>query len=328
MIPQVAVIMSVFNGAPYLEEAVRSIQEQAFRDFEFLIVDDGSTDGSGVILDRLAARDRRIRILRQSNRGLIHSLNRAISESHAPILARMDADDVSEPERLERQMAFLASHPRFGLVGAQMAILDEDDSSSPAPWLFPTTPEGFMAALEDSPLICHPAVMMRRDVVADLGGYRTAFVCCEDYDLWLRMSERTLACSLPETLLRYRRHPHQVSTRDFVRQQINSGIAWEAYCERRANRQDPTAELTTLPSVDELDALFGRPGVAAAVRARVVSRLIYSPPALRGEGYEMVLDQARNGFSTELRLWRTVARLTRLGLYGRAIRLAAALALR
>jgi glycosyltransferase involved in cell wall biosynthesis len=110
-VPAISVAMSVYNNAAFLDQAVESILGQSLSDFEFLIVDDGSNDGSSAILDGYAARDSRIRIIRQENRGLIASLNRLLSEARAPLIARMDGDDISLPERFERQVAFLDVNP-------------------------------------------------------------------------------------------------------------------------------------------------------------------------------------------------------------------------
>ena len=125
-IPRISVVMSVYNNAPYLAHAIESILTQTLTDFEFLIVNDGSTDGSGDIIDRLAAEDARIKPMHQANAGLIVSLNRMIKEARAPLIARMDGDDVALPERFERQVAFLdANHPGnpWGQGGRAFALL-------------------------------------------------------------------------------------------------------------------------------------------------------------------------------------------------------------
>lgn len=109
--------MSVYNGERFLADAIRSILAQSFGDFEFLILDDGSTDSSRSIIAGFAASDSRIRPIIRENRGLIASLNQLLEEARAPLIARMDADDISHPERFSRQISFLAGHPDHGVLG-------------------------------------------------------------------------------------------------------------------------------------------------------------------------------------------------------------------
>lgn len=326
--PRITVAMSVYNTAPYLALSIESILAQSLADFEFLIVDDGSSDGSGKIIDDFAARDPRIRPIHQPNRGLVFSLNRMIGEARAPVIARMDADDIALPHRFERQLAFLDANPDHGVVGAWAACIDEKGDPRPESCPdHPTSHEAFLEKLETGPLLCHPAVMMRSDVVRAAGGYHRAYRHCEDYDLWLRLSERTRICSLAERLILYRHSDSQVSSRHVVAQQIGAAIAWEAHKERLAGRRDPTEHLDELPPIEQLDALFGRDGVSRAVRSKVAPGLVYSPVAMRGAGFDMLMEHVNEGGSRD-GLWRTAARLVRIGEAKRALRLAAALASR
>lgn len=318
--------MSVFNNAPYLGLAIESILAQTVGDFEFLIVDDGSTDGSGAIIDAFAARDGRIRAIHQENRGLVASLNRLVNESRCELIARMDGDDIALPDRFEWQLAFLAANPDHGVVGTWTA--DIDKTGKPYPLTGedqPTDYATFLAWLETGPLLCHPSVIMRRDLVQAVGGYHPAYKHCEDYDLWLRLAERTRICSIPERLLLYRHTSSQVSSKHVVVQQVGAAVAVEAHRRRVAGLPDPTEHLTDLPPLDDLDALFGQPGLGREIRAKVAPGILYSPTALRGEGYDMVMTHVREG-GDRSGLWRAAARLLKLGEPARALRLAAALA--
>jgi glycosyltransferase involved in cell wall biosynthesis len=320
--------MSVYNAGEHLTAAIESVLAQSHGDFEFLIVNDGSSDGSGAVIDGYAASDGRIRAIHQDNRGLVASLNRMLAEARAPLIARMDADDISLPERFARQLAFLAERPDHGVVGCWATCIDEDGTARGAHCpAQPTSHEALVGQLEAGPHLCHPSVIMRRDVVLGVGGYRPAFEHCEDYDLWLRLSQQTRLCSMPERLIVYRHSEHQVSSRHVLAQAIGGAVAWAAHEERLAGRPDPTDGLEALPPIKELDALFGRPGVASAVRARVVRAILHSPVALRGAGFELLLDHLREGEATE-GLWRTAGRLVKFGEPARALRLAAALAVR
>ena len=321
--PRVTVAMSVYNNAPTLALAIDSILSQSFTDFEFLIVDDGSSDESGAIIDAYAARDARVRPIHQANRGLIASLNRMVDEARAPLIARMDGDDISLPARFERQVAFLDANPDHGVVGTWTNSIDDAGVFRPDLDGHPTTHAAFLAALERGPVLCHPSVVMRRDVVQAVGGYHAAFRHCEDYDLWLRLAERTKLCSLPERLILYRHSETQVSNRHAVPQQIGAAVAWLAHVERLAGRPDPSEHWDALPPVEQFDAIFGA-GTARWVRARVAPGILYSPAALRGEGYDLIREHVAEG-GARAGLWRTAARLLTLGEPVRAAGLAAAL---
>ena len=326
--PAISVAMSVYNSARFLAPAIESILAQTFNDFEFLILDDGSTDASRAVIEAYAARDPRIQLISRENRGLVASLNQLLAAARAPIIARMDADDISQPERFAQQYAFLAANPDHGVVGCRTDDMDDQGRPWPCPSpLHTLTHEGILAAIaRDEPLLCHPAVMFRRDVVLSVGGYHGAFRHCEDYDLWLRLATVTRMANLPDRLIRYRHYPEQVSSRHATEQQIGAAIAKLAYCERIADRTDPTETLERLPPLSEIDALFGREGAAKAVRARVAPGLLYSAAGLGGDGFDLILQYLREGGAHD-GMWRTVARLMRFGKPLRALRLAAALAI-
>jgi len=325
--PAISVAMSVYNGDRFLAEAIGSVLAQTLGDFEVLILDDGSRDGTRAIIQDYAARDARIRPILRENRGLVASLNQLLAEARAPLVARMDADDICLPERFARQVAFLEANPDHGVVGCWAEDIDEDGAPYPisAP-PHPDSHEGFLSAIENAaPLLVHPAVMYRRDLVLAVGGYHAAFRHCEDLDLWLRLASRTRLCSIPERLIRYRHYADQVSSRHATEQQVGAAVAVLAYHERKAGRPDPTEQLDRLPPIDDLDALFGREGVGRAVRARVAPGLLYSQAGLRDEGFDIIRRHIREG-GERAGMWRTVMRLVRFGEPARAAALALALA--
>jgi hypothetical protein len=326
--PTITVAMSVYNNAPYLPAAIESILGQSFTDFEFLIVDDGSSDGSGAIIDSYAARDKRIRPLHQENQGLIASLNRTLREARAPLIARMDGDDIALPARFERQLAFLAAHQDHGVVGTWARCIDETGRphhrQCPRQ---PTSHDQLLEQLETGPLLSHPTVLMRRHLVLAIGGYRDAYRHCEDHDLWLRLSARTRMSTLPEELILYRHSEEQVSSRHTLPQTYGASVAWLAHEERIAGRPDPTEGLDRLPPVGELDRLFARDGVSRQIRSKLAAAILHSPGALRGGGLDLLIDHVRDGGSTD-GLWRTAGRLAKWGAPIEAARLVAALATR
>lgn len=324
--PIISVAMSVYNGERFLASAIESILAQSLDRFEFLILDDGSRDGTRAIIEHYAASDARIRATFRPNKGLVASLNELIGAARAPLVARMDADDLCHPERLAKQHAFLTAHPEVGVVGSWTDDIDEQDRpyGVTAPD-HPVTHEAFLEAIEQGlPLLCHPAVMFRRDLVLGVGGYRAAFRHCEDLDLWLRLASLTRIANIPERLLHYRHYGEQVSSRHATLQQVGAAVARLAYAERQAGRHDPTAALDVLPPIAELDALFGRPGMARAVRARVAPGLLYSRAALRDEGFDILRAYIRDG-GERTGLWRTVGRLLLFGEPLRAVQLTLAL---
>lgn len=211
----VSVVMSVFNGEAFLAEALESVLDQTFADFEFLIVDDGSHDGTAEILQTFSDRDRRIRILNQDNRGLAVSLSRGISEACGRYVARMDADDISMPDRFAKQVAYLDRHPSVGVVGGAVLQIDTDGKPCGAIEL-PTDSERIRSQIARQSPIAHPTAMIRRKILDDVGAYRSAFRYAQDYDLWLRISEKAELANLPEVVLRYRIHDHNVSRKHLL----------------------------------------------------------------------------------------------------------------
>lgn len=225
--PVVSVVMSVFNGERFLAEAIESILNQSFRDFEFIIVNDGSTDGTTSILESYEKSDSRVRVYFQENKGLIASLNRGCGLAQGKYVARMDADDVSLPDRLERQVRFLEQHEEVGLLGGAAEIIDSQGG-----WLFLVRP-----ALEDETIraglrsfsfpVFHSAVLMRKQTFDEVGGYRAQFQHAEDYDLCLRIVDRWEVANLRDVVLRKRTHSEGVSVRN-LRQQSLSALAAHA----------------------------------------------------------------------------------------------------
>ncbi|MGH2998790.1 MAG: glycosyltransferase family 2 protein [Gaiellaceae bacterium] len=214
---KVTVLMAVFNGGAYLRDAVDSVLAQTYRDFELLLVDDASTDGA---VDALPG-DSRIRVLRnEENAGQVPSLNRGLAEARGEYVARLDADDVMLPERLERQAAVLDAEPSVALVGTWLDVVDEAGRTWSTVRGHVDDYAGFVAAiLADRIPFGHPSLMYRRDVVLALGGYDASLAPSEDKDLYRRLAlERREARVVAEPLVRYRRHQGQLSQAQTARQ--------------------------------------------------------------------------------------------------------------
>lgn len=204
--PKISVVMPVYNGELYVEDAVKSILAQTFADFEFIIIDDGSSDRTSSLLYAAAASDRRIQVVPRENRGIVKSLNEGLALAEGDWIARMDADDIALPDRFARQLAYLGSHPECGVLGGQILITDPEDR----PLMRMSQPldhdKMVAAQLAGVPPICHPTVMFRRDIARAIGGYSDRFQHAEDADFFLRMAEKTRLANLPDIVLRYRQH--------------------------------------------------------------------------------------------------------------------------
>lgn len=240
--PSISVVMSVFNGKRYLREAVDSILNQTCTDFEFIIIDDGSTDGTAAILDSYI--DPRIRIIRQDNQGLTKSLNRGIQEATGNFIARQDADDRSFPNRLATQTAFLRSHEDITLVGSAVEVINGDGAVL-ATFRHPTDPEEIRKTIGNYNCFWHGSVMFRRDSFISLGGYDEAFVTAQDYDMWLRFSERYRLANLTEPLYAYRFTADSITVKRMVSQHRLAAVARQRAITRQsgASKGEDSAEL-------------------------------------------------------------------------------------
>lgn len=237
--PLVSCLMSVFNGERYLAEAVASILGQTLTDFEFVVIDDGSTDGSPRLLERFAAADSRIRLTRRPNTGLTQALNEGLKLCLGEFVARMDADDVAEPARFERQVSFLRQYPDCVAVGCGLQLVDPD-SAPLGEQRLPATHEAIVGKLlQGEGAVPHPSAMIRREAVLAVGGYREDFPAAQDLDLWLRLSERGRLANLDEILLRYRLHADSVTSR---RRQQQLACAARAVREALLRRGLPVPE--------------------------------------------------------------------------------------
>ncbi|HLP97530.1 MAG TPA: glycosyltransferase [Sideroxyarcus sp.] len=264
--PQVSVVLPVYNGEAYLAQALDSILAQSFADFELIAFDDGSTDGSLRLLRDYEARDRRVRVFTRENRGLVATLNESIDLARGAWIARMDQDDIALPHRFERQLEWLGQTSadicgswvrRFGMADRRTVKLRESDAAIRMEMMF------------RSPF-AHPSVMMRTALAKGLR-YDPACETAEDYDLWERAAEAGWKMTnVQEVLLSYRVHAAQISTSSSVRQQqVEDGIRrryWHFVCRSlQPQRIDdvlkifgPAAAAIDMDAVDEVFAMLLR----------------------------------------------------------------------
>lgn len=200
---EVSVIMPIYNGERYLSEAIRSILNQTFGNFELLIIDDGSTDNSSKLITQY--RDPRIRYIHhEKNRGLIDTLNHGIAEARHELIARHDQDDIAYPERLQCQTDFMVQHPEVGVCGSGAFLLENGQRTTKI--VFPASDSLIRWALPFYNPLIHPSIIYRRSVVRLISGYSTAANYSEDYDLWWRILPHTKFYNIQRPLMDLRKH--------------------------------------------------------------------------------------------------------------------------
>lgn len=214
MQPLVSIVMPIYNCEPFLKDAIRSMLNQTYSDFELIGVNDGSTDSSGSVLEHFAAIDSRVVAVHQPNGGIVSALNTGLAISKGSLIARMDGDDISLPERIELQVHYFQQHSEISAVGTGAQFIDEQGIKAEL-HLLPTSHEEINTALSDATYaILHPTLMVKAGAIRAVGGYDPAFRIAEDLDLFLRLGERFRLANLPEVLLLYRRRAHS-QTRNY-----------------------------------------------------------------------------------------------------------------
>lgn len=248
-IPKITVILPVFNCELYIQNAVESILNQTFADFEFLIIDDASTDATLSILKKID--DSRIQLIeKQVNSGYTNSLNYGLQIAEGEYIARMDADDISYPERFARQIAYLDSHPNVVVCGTFYKIVGNNKNI-----IIPSSHDDIKIGLLNGNCICHPSTMIRKKVLEEHAiKYDTSKEPAEDYDMWVRLLPLGKLHNLPERLFEYRVYNNQVS-RKRAEEQRKNDIAAKFKLLGYLNLQWNTMEL------DFLEKQFGKSAV-------------------------------------------------------------------
>lgn len=251
---RVSVVMPIYNSERYLLKAIRSIQWQTFGEFELLLLDDGSNDGSPEIAKACANQDSRIVFVAGNHRGVVAGRNAGVDLAKNDLVAMMDSDDVSLPTRLSSQLQYMEAHPECCAVGTQAMRIDEDG--------FPIeewrVPESHLEIdrhhmTDGGGAIINPSVMMRKRAVVKVGGYRSGYDSSEDYDLFLRLAEVGSLANLPEIMLQYRLHAKSLTFSRAVFQQQMGWKALEEACLRRGIAQVPAPPANiSAPSEEEL----------------------------------------------------------------------------
>ncbi len=209
MVNKVTVLMPVYNGAQFLKDAIESVLNQSFSDFEFLIINDGSTDNSREIIESFT--DQRIRLINQENLGLAATLNKGVALAKSDLIARIDSDDNCRPDRLSKQYSLFAKKPDLVLVGSNIRYIDENGNDK-GKSISPSSHQAITKLLTRGNYIYHPTVMFKKDAVLAAGGYDERIGCYfEDYALWLKLSTIGKFEILPQCLVDYRVHANSIS---------------------------------------------------------------------------------------------------------------------
>ena len=295
--PLVSVVMVVCNVERFLAESIESILGQTFRDFEFIILDYGSTDDSKAIVSRYAANDSRIKLRETPHCGLAEARNTVSFLAQGRYIAVMDADDMSMPGRLQWESKFMEEHPEIGVVGGAIQWIDGTGKALRVDSR-PTHDDEIKQVLLDHYPFCHSSLLMRRDCFVREGGYRSAFAPAEDYDLALRMSEHCKCANLEQVVLRYRIHATQLSLQKGKLQSLCKLAARACAVSRRKGNGDP------LNSAGEITpTMLAGLGVSKETQQRAIALDRYQwirDMCMAGE-YSLALDAAVEMLNSDLK---------------------------
>lgn len=213
----VSIVMPVYNGAKYLPQAIESVLDQTYKNFEFIIIDDGSSDNSPDIIEEYAQKDERIRFYRQKNSGVPVTLNNGIRLAQSEIIVRMDADDIMLPQRLEKQIPFLLSHPEATVVSCFAYHINSKGERIGKSGTYPyiqSVEHSIRHMKKGGMIFClHPGVMFWKNPILNVGGYDEKLPVSEDTDLWNRLADKQLyTIVMPERLMDYRIHMSAASS--------------------------------------------------------------------------------------------------------------------
>lgn len=265
--PRVSILVPVYNVAPYLRQALDSILAQTFRDFELILINDGSTDGSGAIIDEYRQRDTRIVAVHKENEGVARTLNLGLSMARGEYIRRFDSDDTCLPNALEKQVNYLDGHPNVALVGTQIAF--QSNRGKVARHFRNPRNDYFQGEIcrfaepadfyQGCPII-HATVLLRRSIIEASGGYRAEFLTSEDIDLWLRMVEHHRMVVINECSYFVRLHSTSATQQHAVSRRFYRQLALAFHEERISKGSDPLQRGEPMPRppvVGEVGSLVG-----------------------------------------------------------------------
>lgn len=282
--------MGVYNGLPYLRKSIESVLSQQYENFEFIIIDDASTDNSANVVAKYAEDDERIRLLEnQENIGLTASLNRALNEAQGDFVARQDADDLSDPRRFERQVQFLKTHPDVAVLGTGARLVDAAGDEIDRRVVL-TDPS--LSDLQSKNHLIHGSVLARRSVLEDVGGYDEFFRYSQDYDLWLRLAANHDIRNVPDPLYILREHRNSIY---FDRMEESTLYAFLARGQSTGTIAPETVEAVRADGIRTLYDRLSDPLRAAYHRALARTYLRYGHPTEARVEVRKARDAGANG---------------------------------
>jgi glycosyltransferase involved in cell wall biosynthesis len=240
--PLVSVLMSVYNSDRYLKQTVESILKQTYHTFEFVVIDDGSTDRSLAILQNYAAQDHRIRLTHRENRGIPKTRNELVAQAKGALIAVIDADDIAFPDRLALQVAFMEQNPEVVWVGGAFDLIDDRGRRLTRIEFPQTNAEIQQLLVQGSTSFLHPGAMIRRSAIEQVGGYDEALPTAHDLDLWLKLSDIGNLANLKQPVVQYRIHANSICDRNKERALSEIQTAFDRAWQRRGiqTRFQPT----------------------------------------------------------------------------------------
>lgn len=250
------VLMPAYNAELHIDSAIGSILAQSLSDFELLVLDDGSEDATAARVERIAAFDSRVRLLKRGRQGQVASRNELLASARTDIIAWADADDISLPGRLAQQYAAMQARPEIDVLGTMMTVIDVGGRPVGRK-SNPMGAERVAQTLEERVAVSQTSMMLRRRLAQDVG-YRPAYETAEDYDFLLRIKERGRLDNLDSYAVLYRENPSGVSWRNPAKQLFAADMARATHRLRRGGKHDPTSALEAPPDIDDplLDALL------------------------------------------------------------------------
>lgn len=318
--PAVSVLMDVSHGERFLDAALASLAAQTFADFEVVLVAHGTNPPTDAIIAAWQAREPRLRVVRSPKLSLSAAHNRAVDEARAPVLARLDADDLAMPRRLERQLAMLAADPDLGFVGSAASIIDESGRHMSVV-RNPTGHAAIEAALADSCPIIHSTLMVRSALMRAAGAYRPGLNISEDYDLYARLAELARGDNSPEELVAYRVHNQSLTSRRALRMAMTNEAVRAARIARMNGQPEPFVRGT--PCLRQISRNGGMPRAelrlsvrATARQARFSRRLLtwWLPLRFQGRARDLALALGlRPAYAALFRLAQRLAQFTARG---------------
>lgn len=256
VIAAIDVLVTVYNGERFLAQTLDSVIAQTFTDWRLIVVDDLSTDRTAAIISEYAQRDPRILLVKGEHKGIAAAANIGLAHVTAPLVARLDGDDIALPERLQVQFDYLCQHPEVLAVGSDVMLIDENNKPLRRRKA-PTGAENIREILKTRNCMCHPSATLRTEALRRIGGYRDKFRNSLDYDLWLRIAEIGQIDNIAQDLLLYRRHASQVSASGNAhRQTIYSVGAVTDHFLRQCGRGDLQTHIDEADNDDLADKLI------------------------------------------------------------------------